>query len=451
MPESRSEETLPLVCIPSDGLSKAPLPAPQRHWLEANQFSGALGELLALPGAECGLAGYAFGLGRSESRPALALGLASAKLRPGTYRLEGALDDTRMAALGFKLGAYRFDRFKKSGEPVGLDPEQDGDAEISALVDGAFLARDLINTPANILGPSEFESRIRDFAGERDMSVSVTAGEQLLAANFPMIHAVGRASVEAPRLIDLGWGRPDAPKVTLVGKGVTFDTGGLDIKSAAGMLLMKKDMGGAANVLGLAHAIVAAQLNVRLRVLLPIVENAISGNSFRPGDILPSRTGLNVEIGNTDAEGRLILADALALASEENPRLIIDMATLTGAARVALGPDLPPIYSNSDELAKDLVAAGSHWGDPLWHMPLWAPYDEDLTSKIADVNHVSTGGFAGSITAALFLQRFVRCNADWVHCDIYGWTPAAKAGRPQGGADQAMRAAYQVIKDRYAT
>ncbi len=449
MPDSRSDKILPVTCIPADGVESSPLAAPQREWLKANAFTGALGELLSLPDADGRLAGYVFGLGKPENRAVLATGLASAKLKPGTYRLEGELADPRIAALGFKLGAYRFDTYRKASEPVLLDPAQDKDSEISALTEAAFLARDLINTPPNVLGPNEFETRIRRFAADWKMSITVTTGDELLAANYPMIHAVGRASAEAPRLIDLKWGPEGAPLVTLVGKGVTFDTGGLDIKTAAGMLLMKKDMGGAANILGLAHAIMAAKLNVRLRVLLPVVENAISGSSFRPGDILPSRAGLNVEIGNTDAEGRLILADALALASEENPHLIIDMATLTGAARVALGPDLPPVYSNNAGLAASLVAAGLQWGDPLWHMPLWAPYDEDLSSKIADVNHVSTGGFAGSITAALFLQRFVTCDADWVHCDIYGWTPAAKAGRPMGGADQAMRAAYQVIKDRF--
>jgi leucyl aminopeptidase len=264
-----------------------------------------------------------------------------------------------------------------------------------------------------------------------------------------MIHAVGRASAEAPRLIDLSWGRAGDPKVTLVGKGVTFDTGGLDIKPPASMLLMKKDMGGAANVLGLAHAIMDAKLRLRLRVLIPIVENAISGSAFRPGDILNSRSGQTVEIGNTDAEGRLILGDALTLADEEKPELILDMATLTGAARTALGPDLPPLYATDDTLAAELTAAGLAADDPLWHMPLWAPYETMLSSRIADVNHTSSGAFAGSVTAALFLKRFVRHAKAWVHLDIYGWAPEARAGRPFGGTDQGIRAVYGVLRRRY--
>jgi leucyl aminopeptidase len=266
-----------------------------------------------------------------------------------------------------------------------------------------------------------------------------------------MIHAVGRASAQAPRLVDLSWGNARDPKVTLVGKGVTFDTGGLDIKPASGMLLMKKDMGGAANVLGLAHAIVSAKLRVRLRVLIPIVENSIAGAAFRPGDVLKSRKGVTVEIGNTDAEGRLILADALALADEEHPELLLDMATLTGAARVALGPDLPPLYSTDDGLARDLMQAGATTDDPLWQMPLWHPYDAMMSSKIADVNNAGSGGFAGSMTAALFLRRFVANAGAWVHLDIFGWVPEARPGRPLGGADQGIRAVYGVLKQRYPT
>lgn len=449
MPDKQSQSVLPVICVALDDLERALFSQTQRDWLAANRFKGAEGELLALPDTDGGLFGYAFGIGAQGKRHALVTGLASAKLQGGTYRLEGEQADAPLAALGFKLGSYRFETYKSASDPVLLDPTQDGNAEIAALTEAAFLARDLINTPPNVLGPKEFETRIRTFAAGHKMDVSAIVGDKLLSQNFPMIHAVGRASAEAPRLIDLTWGPIDAPKVTLVGKGVTFDTGGLDIKSPAGMVLMKKDMGGAANILGLAHAIMSAKLNVRLRVLLPLVENAISASAFRPGDILPSRNGMSVEIGNTDAEGRLILADALALASEENPHLIFDMATLTGAARVALGPDLPPVYSNQDQLAASLVTEGLAWGDPLWHMPLWPGYDDDLSSKTADVNHISSGGFAGSITAALFLQRFVTCDADWAHFDIYGWAPAAKPGRSQGGADQAIRAAYQVIKNRF--
>jgi leucyl aminopeptidase len=264
-----------------------------------------------------------------------------------------------------------------------------------------------------------------------------------------MIHAVGRASAEPPRLLDLSWGDESHPRVTLVGKGVCFDTGGLDIKTAAGMLMMKKDMGGAANILGLAHTIVSAKLPVRLRVLLPVVENSISSNSFRPGDVLQSRRGLTVEIGNTDAEGRLILADALALADEESPELIVDMATLTGAARVALGPDLPPLYSNDDAVASGITAAGGTVEDPLWHMPLWSPYDSQLASKIADINNTGAGGHSGSVIAALFLRRFVSKAKAWVHLDILSWAPEARPGRPVGATDQGIRALYTFLRQRY--
>jgi leucyl aminopeptidase len=279
--------------------------------------------------------------------------------------------------------------------------------------------------------------------------VSVVKGDDLLAKNFPMIHAVGRASDKAPRLIDMAWGDRNAPKVTLVGKGVCFDTGGLDIKPSSGMLLMKKDMGGAANVLGLASMIMASRLKVRLRVLIPAVENAISGNAFRPGDVLKSRKGQTVEIGNTDAEGRLVLADALALADEEEPEILVDMATLTGAARVALGPDLPPFYTDDDRLASDLAAAAREQEDPLWRMPLWRPYDAKLSSKVADMNNVTTDGFAGSITAALFLKRFVEKAKSWAHFDIFAWNPSDRPHGPAGGEAQGIRALERVISQRY--
>jgi len=442
---------IPVICIEEGALDSAGLNATQRAWAEANAFTGKRGKLLALPGADGNVTSYLFGLGAAETHPTLVTGLAAAALPKGHYRLEGTLADPTLAAIGFRLGAYRFDRYRQPVESPTLELPAGADAaEVDRLVEAATLARDLINTPSNDLGPDAFEAEIHAFAEARDMDIRVIRGDDLLAENFPMIHAVGRASAEAPRLVDLRWGRDEDPKVTLVGKGVTFDTGGLDIKSAAGMLIMKKDMGGAANVLGLAHAIVSAGLKLRLRVLIPIVENAIAGASFRPGDVLQSRKGLTVEIGNTDAEGRLILADALALADEEKPELLIDMATLTGAARVALGPELPPVYSNDDTLARDLVASGMQADDPLWHMPLWSPYDAMMSSKIADVNNAGAGGFAGSVTAALFLRRFVDKATPWVHLDIYGWAPEARAGRSFGGTDQAIRAVYGVLKQRYA-
>jgi leucyl aminopeptidase len=443
--------SIPVICVEHDGLAAAGITPDQRAWADANGFTGQRGRLLPMPDAQAGLSAYLFGLGAATDRPMLVTGLAGVALPAGEYRLEGAYGDPVLAALGFRLGAYRFERYcAAKPAPTLIPPEGADAAEIDRLVEAAILARDLINTPANDLGPDAFEAFIRDFAAARDMAITVTAGDDLLTANFPLIHAVGRAAAEPPRLVDLSWGDPSHPKVTLVGKGVTFDTGGLDIKGAAGMLLMKKDMGGAANVLGLTHAIVSAGLKLHLRVLIPIVENAISASSFRPGDVLASRKGLTVEIGNTDAEGRLILADALTLADEESPEILLDMATLTGAARVALGPELPPLYSADNGLVQALMAAGLASDDPLWHMPLWSPYDAMINSKIADVNNAGAGGFAGSVTAALFLQRFVSKAGAWVHLDIFGWAPEARAARSQGGTDQGIRAVYTVLKQRYS-
>ncbi len=441
---------LPIHTVAPDVWPEALDPA-ARRFAEATGFAGQKGRLLPLPGADGALVGYLFGIGPEAGRPGLVYGLASAALEPGAYRLVAPAGDAFMAALGFRLGAYRFERYRTPREAVTLElPEGVDAAELERQVEAATLARDLINTPANDMGPGALEAAVRALATQHGASVTAIVGDELLAHNLPMIHAVGRAAAEAPRLLDFSWGREGDPRVTLVGKGVTFDTGGLDIKPSSGMLLMKKDMGGAANVLGLAHAVMAAGLRVRLRVLVPIVENAISGPSFRPGDILRSRKGLSVEIGNTDAEGRLILADALALADEERPELLVDMATLTGAARAALGPELPPLYATDDAVADAVLAAGQAADDPLWRMPLHAPYQAMLSSRIADVNNAGSGGFAGSITAALFLQRFVSPETPWVHLDIYGWAPEARAGRSFGGTDQGIRALYGYLQQRYA-
>lgn len=443
---------LPLICVDGDDFDAAPLAPNDRAWAEANGFSGQLGRLLPLPDAAGGKKGYLFGMGRAGERPVHVLGLASAALEPGLYTLEGAFGDPDRAAMGFWLGSYHFTRYKHgAGEVELVPPEGANMAVVDRLVAAAFLARDLINTPANDLGPDAFEREARSFAKSHGMEIEVIGGDALLAANFPMIHAVGRASVEAPRLIDMRWGNPEHPKVTLVGKGVTFDTGGLDLKSAAGMALMKKDMGGAANILGLAYSLVSAKLPVRLRVLLPVVENAVSGTAFRPGDVLRSRKGLTVEIGNTDAEGRLILADALAYADEESPDYLFDMATLTGAARVALGPELPPVYARDPALAARLAEIGAANGDPLWPMPLWDPYRKWLESKIADISHISSAPFAGSVTAALFLDRFVERAGNWVHLDIYGWASESRAGAPAGGTDQGIRAICAFLRGKFGS
>jgi leucyl aminopeptidase len=330
--------------------------------------------------------------------------------------------------------------------PDGLDGE-----ELSRIAEGVALARDLINTPANDMGPAELEGAARALAKQHGAKIRAIVGADLTKQNFPLIHAVGRAAdpSRAPRLIELRWGKSSDPKVTLVGKGVCFDTGGLDIKPDSAMLLMKKDMGGAATVLALAHMIMGEGLRISLRVLIPAVENSISGDAFRPLDVYPSRKGLTVEIGNTDAEGRLILADALALADEEKPDLLVDMGTLTGAARVALGPELPPYYTDDEALAAELARHAAAENDPLWRLPLWQRYDANLDSKVADVNNIASGGMAGSIICALFLKRFVSAAKSWLHFDIYAWTPAAKPGRPEGGECQAARALYALLKNRY--
>ncbi|MDQ4061948.1 MAG: leucyl aminopeptidase family protein [Pseudomonadota bacterium] len=420
-------------------------------YARAAGFKAGAGALLLVPG-EGGLSAALFGLGRkggAERTPFLPGTLATA-LPSGTYRLEGELERPELAALAFALSGYRFDRYRKA-EPKDVRlilPDGVDGAEVSRIAEGVRLARDLVNTPANDLGPAELAEAARTLAERHGASVSVTEGERL-EAEFPMVHAVGRASARAPRLVDLVWGDAQAPKVTLVGKGVCFDSGGLDIKPSNAMALMKKDMGGAAAVLGLAHMVMDAGLPVRLRVLIPAVENMISGASFRTGDVLRSRKGLTVEIGNTDAEGRLILADALALADDEAPELLVDLATLTGAARVALGPDLPPFYTPDDRLAADLAIQAEASFDPLWRMPLWPAYDALLSSKIADVSHVSSAPMAGSITAALFLKRFIEKARAWVHFDVYAWNPKTLPGRPEGGEAQAIRALYALLKARY--
>ncbi len=423
------------------------LSSEQKAWAKSNGFQGQSGRILLCSDAKGNLSSVLFG----NSDQPMDSGKLSSSLPGGNYHFKGKLDDPHLTSLGWMLGAYRFANYnnrKSQGANLVLPEGVDGESLVRE-VEASYLARDLINTPANDMGPDELEKVIRTIGRKFKAQVSVIKGDALLKKNFPMIHAVGRASVDAPRLIDLKWGNAKHPKVTLVGKGVIFDSGGLNIKPGNSMALMKKDMGGAANTIALAQMIMDAKLPVRLRLLVPAVENAISGNAFRPGDILPSRKGISVEIGNTDAEGRLILGDALALGDEEKPDLMIDMATLTGAARVALGPDLPPFYTDDNELASAISETSMDIFDPLWHMPLWDPYQKMLSSKVADVNHISTGGFAGSITAALFLSRFVENAKSWAHFDIYGWTPTAKPWMPVGGEAQGIRTLFEVIKNKY--
>jgi leucyl aminopeptidase len=421
------------------------LDARARGFAETAGFEPKAGRHLLVPAEDGALVLY----GLDDDDP-FSPGRLPELLPPGTYRFANA-PDPRVAALAFALGAYRFARYRKGeGKEIALAlPERVDGADLARIVEGVTLARDLINTPANDMGPDELEEAARVLAKRHGASIDSIVGDDLATKNFPLVHAVGRAAERAPRLIDLRWGEPAHRKVTLVGKGVCFDSGGLDIKSDSAMLIMKKDMGGAAAALALAHMIMDRKLPLRLRVLIPAVENAISGAAFRPLDVYRSRKGLTVEIGNTDAEGRLILADALALADEEKPHLLIDMGTLTGAARVALGPDLPPFYTDDEPLARDLAQAAAAENDPLWRLPLWRPYHSMLDSKVADLNNVSTTSFAGSITCALFLRRFVEAAKAWLHIDVYAWNPKSKPGRPEGGECQAARALYALLTSRY--
>lgn len=419
-------------------------------WVQTSGFKAELGQAAIIPAEDGSIAAAAVGYGdaSARNRGRFHLAGAAAKLPEGTYKLVTDLDADTLEpeVLGWLLGAYAFDRYAKaSGIKARLVAPEGVDAgRIETIAEGEALTRDLINMPACDMGPVALEAACVDLAGKHGASIDVIRGEALIEQNFPMIHAVGRASDQAPRLIDMRWGDL-GPKLTLVGKGVCFDTGGLNLKPGASMGLMKKDMGGAATVMGLAQIIMALGLRVQLRVLIPAVENAVSSNSFRPGDILTSRKGLTVEINNTDAEGRLVLADALAFASEETPDLMLSMATLTGAARVAVGPDLAPYYSDDDAMAAALDAAARKVADPVWRMPFWTPYEKMIEPGIADLDNAPSGGFAGSITAALFLRRFAGKTTRYTHFDIYGWNPTAAPGRPKGGVGMGARAVLEAL------
>ncbi|MEM1074919.1 MAG: leucyl aminopeptidase family protein [Pseudomonadota bacterium] len=425
-------------------------PVESRNWVKSQGFEAKLGQVVYVPGndgtAASALIGYGTAASRSRTRFRLAAGFS--KLSAGVYSITEAPEDAQAQAelLGCLLTAYSFDTYVNrnvQGPKLVAVDGYDVDT-LNALATGEMLARDLINTPANHMGPSELEDATRALAQEHKAAVTVITGDALIDKNFPLIHAVGRAADRAPRLIDLTWGS-SGPKITLVGKGVCFDTGGLNLKPGGSMGLMKKDMGGAANVLGLAHMLMATKQKIRLRVLIPAVENAVSGNAFRPGDVLTSRKGLTVEINNTDAEGRLVLADALTFAQEDKPDLTVSMATLTGAARVALGPDLAPYYCDDQAFVSALETAAKVEQDPVWRMPFHEPYEAMIEPGIADLDNAPKGGFAGSITAALFLRRFVEAGP-YAHFDIYGWNPTEAPARSKGGAGQGIRALFEVVR-----
>ena len=428
----------------------------QRRWLEVQRFNGTAKRHVLVPGADGRIAAVVLGIGSGIGDPCgpagLLVGGLAGTLPPGVYHIAGSRPDEAIAGVAWGLGGYRFRRYKTSGsstEPgARLALAESLRARTLATVEAIWFGRDLINTPAEDMSPADLETAARALAKRHKASISSVIGEDLLQHNYPMIHAVGRASTRPPRLIDLTWskGNAKAPRITLVGKGITFDTGGLDIKPSASMLLMKKDMGGAATPLALGHMIMSAGLDVRLRILIPSADNAIAGNAFRPGDVLTSRSGKTVEIGNTDAEGRLVLADALTLADEEAPDLLVTFATLTGAARVALGPELPAMFSTSDALASDIRASGDKVGDPVWQLPFWTGYERSLESEIADVCHISDMPFAGSITAALFLKRFVSKTKRFAHFDVFAWRPSPRALGPKGGETQVARALFDAIE-----
>jgi leucyl aminopeptidase len=445
--------TLPIIPLAKDKLAAwaKGQDAVTRGWIESTGFKAEANAVSLVPGPDGKLVRVLVGM----DDPFAAFATLAAWLPEGSYRVDARLTPRQAdaAMLGWNLATYRFERYKakkrETKAPVLEWPAAADRDRVVATVEATTLVRDLINTPAEDMGPTQLAQAAQRLARQHKASCRIIVGNDLLKNNYPTIHAVGRAADDAPRLIDMSWGRANAPKVTLVGKGVCFDTGGLDLKPASGMLRMKKDMGGAAHVLGLAHMIMAAALKLRLRVLIPAVENSVAGNSIRPLDVVKTRKGITVEIGNTDAEGRLILCDALAEADTEKPRVIVDFATLTGAARVALGPDLPALFCNDDGWAAAALRAAERENDPLWRMPLYAPYRRRLDSTVADINNVSEGSHAGAITAALYLNEFVSAATPWLHIDLLAWNESARPGRPVGGEAQGMRAVYALLEDRF--
>ena len=441
-------------------LTKASLPrwlksrsAAESAWVAAQDFQAAPGSLLALPSGEDGAPLFLIGVEPGDDASARLWAFADLpyKLPPGTYRILGALNKSAatMAALGWALGTYRFDRYRKK-KPLKTQlawPDAADRAEVVRTAEATALARDLINTPAADLGPAELLAACQALAARHGGEVKAIVGDDLLTENWPAVHAVGRASAKPPLVADLRWGDPKHPKVTLVGKGVCFDSGGYDLKSASGMKMMKKDMGGAATMIALASMVMDAKLPVRLRLIVPAVENMVAGNAFRPLDVLDTRKGITVEVGNTDAEGRLILCDALAEADTEKPALLLDCATLTGAARVALGPELPALFTRHDDLSDSLCRFGAGADDPFWRLPLWPGYRRMLDSKVADISSTGEDGFAGSVTAAIFLSEFVSPKTRWAHIDTMAWNPRSRAGRPEGGEPLGLRAFFALVKE----
>ncbi len=467
-----SSTAIPITPVASDGFKKwlARQPARLRAWVQSAGFDGADGSVSLITGRSGELERVLLGVGapRQPRASIFDLGIGEppsnliwryaglpSRLPPGTYRIDAMLvpEEATKAALGWALACYAFTRYRKKKPPTFAKlvwPQGCDTTEVERTATAITMARDLITTPAADMGPPELAAAAAAVAKGHKAKLRVVVGDDLLKQNYPAIHAVGRASARPPRLIDITWGDPKAPKVTLVGKGVCFDTGGYDLKPSSGMKLMKKDMAGAAQALALGQMIMAAGLPVRLRVLMPAVENMIDGNALRPLDIIATRKGISVEIGNTDAEGRLILCDALADAAEEQPELLFDFATLTGAARAALGPELPALFSNNVQLAQDLMRHAAAAEDPLWPMPLWRPYRDKLAgTKIADINNISEGPFAGAVTAALYLQEFVPADVPWAHLDFFGWNDSAKPGRPEGGETQGIRAIFRLLEERF--
>jgi len=460
--DAAETHALPLWLLSEAGMDewRAVQPAAIAEWTRTSGFKGERNRLLLLPHTDGSPMGAVLGLGKLFDLADISLWHASGladRLPAGTdFRCATTLPAraANQLALGYLYGHYRFDRYRRQTNAVSparlVAPPGCDVAHVQRTAQALALGRDLINTPAGDLGPAELAAEARALAERTGARCGVIEGDSLLDHNYPLIHAVGRASTRAPRLIDLTWGSDDHPRVTIVAKGVCFDSGGLDLKPAQSMALMKKDMGGAACALALVHMIIEAKLPVRLRLLIPAVENSVSGSAYRPGDVLPSRKGLTVEVGNTDAEGRLVLADALAEADAESPDLLIDLATLTGAARVALGPELPALFGNDDEMIQILTRHGREQHDPVWPMPLWSPYEDELSSKVADLSNVAPSSFAGAVFGALFLKRFVSERTPWLHLDMYAWNARERPGRPVGAEVQCIRALFALLAERFA-